>query len=654
MPENKVVIEVGVQGDAEVRLKRITEAVTELGGKGTASFSRFSNIFDIFAGNLLADAVGKGFSLATDAAGKFFNVLVVDGIKAAQETQDNVTRLNAALSQNGKYSQTASQALVDFSEELQRTTKFSNDQVLQTEAMISTFARLGEKELKVATKAALDLSTAFGINLESATRMVGKAAAGESDAFGKLRIRFQEGASSADTFANAMAAVNARVGGAAEAQVNTFSGAVAVAGHAFEDFTKEIGNVIINNAALVNIIKKSAEAFDLMGNAVKANSGVLNQWISGAVLAAVESVASLVRMLSKVESVIAGDFGKKVFGPISAELDKMSNSAVKFYAEAIAGAEKAAPAVRQVSDAYEELSQKQIKLIEKGAQLAEQSDPTAKLISEVEALQAALEAKKILEEDYTNAVVALQQQRDEKISATMRDEVDGAVERNQSLLREDERRDQVLLGSSKATLRSLLQNEKLSQKDRAKIQSEITATEAKEYNERVAAGMFALSALASFQNFKSKEMQAIGKAAAIAQTSIATYEGATKAFSALAGIPLVGPALGAAAAAATIAAGLANVARIAGVELEKGGEIPTGFPNDTFPARLTSGENVVDRSTNDRLKGFLSGADTMVPLLQAILFEFQQMRVQTTVNIGNTTIFDQVSEGLRSGRVFDV
>ena len=39
--------------------------------------------------------------------------------------------------------------------------------------------------------------------------------------------------------------------------------------------------------------------------------------------------------------------------------------------------------------------------------------------------------------------------------------------------------------------------------------------------------------------------------------------------------------------------------------LARGGEIPEGFPNDTFPARLTSGENVVDRSTNDELKAFL-------------------------------------------------
>lgn len=55
---------------------------------------------------------------------------------------------------------------------------------------------------------------------------------------------------------------------------------------------------------------------------------------------------------------------------------------------------------------------------------------------------------------------------------------------------------------------------------------------------------------------------AAGKAAAIAATTIATYQSATKAFDSLAGIPVVGPALGAIAAAAAIASGIANVNNI--------------------------------------------------------------------------------------------
>ena len=57
----------------------------------------------------------------------------------------------------------------------------------------------------------------------------------------------------------------------------------------------------------------------------------------------------------------------------------------------------------------------------------------------------------------------------------------------------------------------------------------------------------------------------VGKAAAIAQTTIETYKGAQSAFASLAGIPVVGPALGAVAAAAAIAGGIANVKQITAV-----------------------------------------------------------------------------------------
>ncbi|OCG15995.1 hypothetical protein A9G24_01225 [Gilliamella sp. App6-5] len=65
--------------------------------------------------------------------------------------------------------------------------------------------------------------------------------------------------------------------------------------------------------------------------------------------------------------------------------------------------------------------------------------------------------------------------------------------------------------------------------------------------------------LAQMQNSNNVAMARIGKAAAIAQAVINTYQAANAAYAAMAGIPYVGPALGAAAAAMAIATGMANV-----------------------------------------------------------------------------------------------
>jgi hypothetical protein len=109
-----------------------------------------------------------------------------------------------------------------------------------------------------------------------------------------------------------------------------------------------------------------------------------------------------------------------------------------------------------------------------------------------------------------------------------------------------------------------------------------------------------LTNLASFQNSKSKELAAVGKAAAIAQATIDTYAGATKAYA-------QGGILGFITAASIVAAGLANVAKIAGVGLAGGIDSVPGVGNrDSFPAVLAPGERVVPAESNKDLTSFLS------------------------------------------------
>jgi len=64
------------------------------------------------------------------------------------------------------------------------------------------------------------------------------------------------------------------------------------------------------------------------------------------------------------------------------------------------------------------------------------------------------------------------------------------------------------------------------------------------------------------------------KATKIAETVITTYQSATNAFNSLSGIPIVGPALGAAAAALAVVSGIKNVQKISSTPLQK---MPTHY-----------------------------------------------------------------------------
>ena len=118
-------------------------------------------------------------------------------------------------------------------------------------------------------------------------------------------------------------------------------------------------------------------------------------------------------------------------------------------------------------------------------------------------------------------------------------------------------------------------------------------------------------------NILGKESQ-VGKALAIAQTTIDTYQSATAAYKALAGIPVVGPALGAIAAGAAVASGLANVKKITAVKEPKIQKSPgyargvigltgqgTGT-SDSISANLSAGESVLTAEATRRFPNLLS------------------------------------------------
>jgi len=76
-----------------------------------------------------------------------------------------------------------------------------------------------------------------------------------------------------------------------------------------------------------------------------------------------------------------------------------------------------------------------------------------------------------------------------------------------------------------------------------------------------------------------------------------------------------------------------------------GGEVPKGFNSDNYPARLTSGELVVDRSTTSDLKNFLSNQS----VLDAVLAELKKpITVQSTLTVDNKAFADVIFTLTRS------
>lgn len=104
------------------------------------------------------------------------------------------------------------------------------------------------------------------------------------------------------------------------------------------------------------------------------------------------------------------------------------------------------------------------------------------------------------------------------------------------------------------------------------------------------------------QKSSNSRLSAIGKAAAIANALINTYQSATAAYAAMASIPYVGPVLGAAAAAAAIAAGLENVAQIRSQQTGfMAGGYTGNIAKDQVAGVVHGQEFVMDAATTNRI-----------------------------------------------------
>ena len=122
------------------------------------------------------------------------------------------------------------------------------------------------------------------------------------------------------------------------------------------------------------------------------------------------------------------------------------------------------------------------------------------------------------------------------------------------------------------------------------------------------------NALGSLSEIAGKETKA-GKALAISQALISTYQGATASYASLAPIPFVGPALGFAAAGAAVAGGLKQIKAIKKTKVPGGGGGGGGGATPSAPSAAPAPPsfNIVGASETSQLAGAI-GDQTQQPV----------------------------------------
>lgn len=171
-------------------------------------------------------------------------VVVMDSIKAYMEQETVTNKMNNALKTQGIYSKELSAEMVAYSKSIQNTTTFSDEAVISQMSLLTTFGLAG-KEMKQASEAARNMSTSLGIDLNSATMLVGKAFQGNTAALSRYGIQIEEGLTPTEKFAAVMGQLNSRFGGASAAATNTYAGKLAMLKNQFGEVQEEVGQALI-------------------------------------------------------------------------------------------------------------------------------------------------------------------------------------------------------------------------------------------------------------------------------------------------------------------------------------------------------------------------------------------------------------------------
>jgi hypothetical protein len=160
--------------------------------------------------------------------------------------------------------------------------------------------------------------------------------------------------------------------------------------------------------------------------------------------------------------------------------------------------------------------------------------------------------------------------------------------------------------------------------------------------------------LVALTQSKNATLKGIGKAAAVAQIGIDTATGAVAAYKSLAGIPIVGPALGAAAAAALIAFGAERTNQV--LAANQGGIVPGGGPDsDSVHSFLTPGELVVPRKSFDEVVNAVAAQRVAQKQPEASVESAPQNNVYITVQgdvLSDQVWIERLAKGLSDALEF--
>lgn len=627
MADNEVSFLVKLKDEFNSGINKVIKGFTGLDA-ATAKSNVSTTALGVAFGNLAAKAVGAGLNGI-----KQLGAFLVDCVYSLAEAERSTNALSASLQNMGINSSYVLQDLTAYADQLQNISGISGDVFQDGMRLLTSFGLFGD-ELKRATASAYNLSLGLNIDLKSAFQMVARGAEMGGAAFTRAGIAVDTTKSKSEQFADALDKIDAKFGQLAGANANNLITKTGVLKETWGDFKEAVGSAVGGGTGIVDVliwgVERLKDGLRLIQNYY---ARLFEEVIIGTkqfklmydgVIAGAASAKTAVLELGNTMKLVSDEAVQEAQKELAAKKSQMDMTAqqINQLKEQRTALFDLSDARAQASEAEKAEAQSQIEQAKANYEAQQQAEEARKQAAK-EAKQAEENAAKEAEartqrlndfrvnaeENILSQVAALRETADKNdfaaLDAKNKQEYESKINFLQmqvEAIREKEG-EGVAIQSEKYEQLRIMEEEYQAYLDESEAVQQERGLRINALDEWLASSKYqaqskVLNDISNLQNAKNKEMAAVGKAAAISQATIDTYKAANGAYSAMASIPYVGPALGIAAAAAAIASGLMNVGKIAGIQLAVG----TPYVPEDMPATVHQGEIIVPRTFSEGLR----------------------------------------------------
>lgn len=228
----------------------------------------------------------RGFLVGLGAA-----AIIRSVARAAFAQEEAVTRLNASLRASGEFTEEASRSLQEFASQMQATTIFGDEVILNQIALAQAFGFTTEN-VKEAVAAAVELSAAAGIELTEAVRRLGRSISGSVEDIAKFAPEIRNLTKEQLAAGDAAKVLGDALRGSAAAQAETARGRMIQFGNALGDVAEKIGQSVTSSDKFLAALKGLTAGISEANNSI-SGSGQLGDALAELVPTTEATVAAM-------------------------------------------------------------------------------------------------------------------------------------------------------------------------------------------------------------------------------------------------------------------------------------------------------------------------------------------------------------------------